>query len=353
MFRNLLIAGVAATSAILPLFVPAYGNSLYDSAVVYYPFETLGAAGEVTDANANNVHLVASGGAASLVNGVDGNGIRLPDGVVLTTTATGSDDSVLNVTRDTPFTIASWVKLENATDRFYLASKYRRDTGGPLELRGWSFGVDNAGVLDAIFRLDQALGVDGRIQIRTTTSIADTNWHHVAMTFAYDETDETRGMRLYIDGVLQPMTALATGLAGVNDIDLSHDWPFVLSGRYDVQLNEGGSADDLAIWKTVLTPQQIASLLPSSTLTGDFNGDGRVDAADFVVWRKNDRTPQGYSDWRANFGNTLATISAQSGLAVVPEPSFVVLVAFVVMASTVLRFAPRSLVTALIEGGRS
>ena len=40
-------------------------------------------------------------------------------------------------------------------------------------------------------------------------------------------------------------------------------------------------------------------------LPGDFNDDGTVDAADYVVWRKNDGTQIDYDKWRANFGRTL------------------------------------------------
>ena len=37
-------------------------------------------------------------------------------------------------------------------------------------------------------------------------------------------------------------------------------------------------------------------------LHGDYNGDGNVDAADYVVRRKNGGPPDGYGPWRANFG---------------------------------------------------
>lgn len=37
---------------------------------------------------------------------------------------------------------------------------------------------------------------------------------------------------------------------------------------------------------------------------GDYNNDGKVDAADYVLWRKtNINGATGYTDWRANFGN--------------------------------------------------
>jgi len=63
--------------------------------------------------------------------------------------------------------------------------------------------------------------------------------------------------------------------------------------------------------------------LPAAELDGDYNDDGRVDAADYVVWRKNDGSPAGYSLWRTNFGRSLAGSAAGAGLAAtsIPEPS--------------------------------
>lgn len=53
-------------------------------------------------------------------------------------------------------------------------------------------------------------------------------------------------------------------------------------------------------------------------LDGDYNGDGTVDAADYVVWRRNDGTPGGYDTWRENFG---ATLPGSGGGSAVPEPA--------------------------------
>jgi parallel beta-helix repeat protein len=51
---------------------------------------------------------------------------------------------------------------------------------------------------------------------------------------------------------------------------------------------------------------------------GDFSGDGVVDAADYVMWRKTGTTTGNYQDWRANFGET----QGSGGFAVdaAPEP---------------------------------
>ena len=57
-------------------------------------------------------------------------------------------------------------------------------------------------------------------------------------------------------------------------------------------------------------------------LDGDFNGDGKVDAADYVVWRKTDGTLAGYNEWRTNFGamSGAGAIASDAGLRAVPEP---------------------------------
>jgi hypothetical protein len=71
-------------------------------------------------------------------------------------------------------------------------------------------------------------------------------------------------------------------------------------------------------------------------LTGDYNDDGKVDAADYVLWRKNpgeyDGDPQGYLNWRANFGAAQAAGFASSAHQV-PEPS--VLIALVLAVAGV------------------
>jgi len=58
-------------------------------------------------------------------------------------------------------------------------------------------------------------------------------------------------------------------------------------------------------------------------LPGDYNDDGTVDAADYVVWRKTDNSPSGYNTWRMHFGETIGSGSgaADSANAAVPEPA--------------------------------
>jgi hypothetical protein len=70
-------------------------------------------------------------------------------------------------------------------------------------------------------------------------------------------------------------------------------------------------------------------------LTGDYNGDGKVDAADYVVWRKDPGSfggAQGYVDWAANFG-AMAGGGSSQGTGAVPEPGTLVLTAGLLVAA--------------------
>jgi outer membrane protein assembly factor BamB len=76
-------------------------------------------------------------------------------------------------------------------------------------------------------------------------------------------------------------------------------------------------------------------------LAGDFNTDGTVDAADYLVWRNGlgtTYTQADYNTWRANFGRSaagaaaVAESSSDRSFASLPEPTSVVLLAFGALA---------------------
>lgn len=133
--------------------------------------------------------------------------------------------------------------------------------------------------------------------------------------------------------------------AGIEEIQL-----FTTDGggvETDVDLLDlvGGSRADLRFGQSLdgelyLTTKKDGKLRRLVGLTGDFNGDGTVDAADYTVWRDNlgtfDRlsnddglgVPIGsdhYDLWKTNYGNSLASGSA--GSAEVPEPGAILLLA--------------------------
>ncbi len=79
--------------------------------------------------------------------------------------------------------------------------------------------------------------------------------------------------------------------------------------------------------------------LPVIGVPGDYNGNGVVDMADYVLWRSGgplqnevatsgSDTPEDYTEWRARFGNTMGSGSSL-GAAAVPEPATVMLLVFI------------------------
>jgi hypothetical protein len=99
-------------------------------------------------------------------------------------------------------------------------------------------------------------------------------------------------------------------------------------GDYSINAVLGGGSED---WSTV---RSFTIRLRAPGIPGDYNGNGVVEAADYVAWRKNPAnfggTPAGYNTWRANFGRTAGSGSASRGA--IPEPGTGVLAAFLVAA---------------------
>jgi hypothetical protein len=98
-----------------------------------------------------------------------------------------------------------------------------------------------------------------------------------------------------------------------------------------------GEVDDIRIATT--WTEVVGGQLPAGQL-GDFNNDGKVDAADYVIWRKdpanNGGDPGGYDTWRANFGNPPGS-GAGLFAASVPEPAGFFLLQLGVAALVVAR----------------
>jgi hypothetical protein len=73
-------------------------------------------------------------------------------------------------------------------------------------------------------------------------------------------------------------------------------------------------------YNALVTGAVRVDLFPRDKLLGDQNSDGRVDTADYVVWRKTDGSPGGYSTWRANFGSAIGSATGAAIAQAVPEP---------------------------------
>ncbi|HEY3395122.1 MAG TPA: hypothetical protein VGK58_20650 [Lacipirellulaceae bacterium] len=92
---------------------------------------------------------------------------------------------------------------------------------------------------------------------------------------------------------------------------------------------------DDGVFSGTIVPQQ----------SSDFNNDGVVDAADYVVWRKgagSQFNATHHSEWRSHFGATNGAGSAALGAATVPEPTGCLLMTLGLMQVLLLRNWPRA-----------
>lgn len=99
------------------------------------------------------------------------------------------------------------------------------------------------------------------------------------------------------------------------------DWDGTLSGTFtnpQLPLLTGGRTWNLSQLYTT----GVISVAGTSTVPGDFNGNGFADAADYIMLRRNPgSTPEQYAAWRGNFGNfSGAGVGGIAG-STVPEPA--------------------------------
>jgi hypothetical protein len=156
-----------------------------------------------------------------------------------------------------------------------------------------------------------AIGIAGRVDDPSS----ETPFDHVVI-----------GGTAKLDGALE--VALVDTSGGMYSPVIGDTFPIVsatggISGSFDAV-----ALPELPLglqWETQVTDSTLY-LLVTPKLPGDYNGDGSVDAADFVVWRKSfgqtgvrppadgsgpNDTPDGivdsqdYTLWRANFGHSL------------------------------------------------
>jgi hypothetical protein len=97
--------------------------------------------------------------------------------------------------------------------------------------------------------------------------------------------------------------------------------------------NEEMTSTQSAFWDDLVLEMEI--IVPPG-LAGDFNEDGKVDAADYVKWRKDGANPlpndEGAANsaarfalWKANFGEMAMPGGGSGGTGAVPEPGCLVL----------------------------
>jgi hypothetical protein len=134
-------------------------------------------------------------------------------------------------------------------------------------------------------------------------------------------------------------TVSANGTLAILTIDTTG----MFVGQFDLILNPPATGPTAFADAGVVTTLTNGSLaigdLPPPP-PGDYNENGIVDTADYVVWRKTDGNQPGYELWRTNFGRTAAASASAATInanAAVPEPSWLGLLATGLILSGAMR----------------
>jgi len=131
----------------------------------------------------------------------------------------------------------------------------------------------------------------------TTLPVALTSWDRIGIDYTAGSADLT----LTVNGASQVLAGIVTPSNHIDNL-------------YIFTASKG-------------TSFSIDRLTVTAPLDGDFDGDGDVDAADYVFWRKNDGTPAAYDTWRADFGQpagsgaNIGSGASIGGGSAVPEPA--------------------------------
>lgn len=190
--------------------------------------------------------------------------------------------------------------------------------------------------------------------IASTASIATGapitfNFNHLPLTYGIDSQDELLNnnyVAVFVTnnaGALTPVLVSALGvdyLEGQNEIESDYGSP----GNYFLSTSNFTNTNEFGMFFATFNQTDsgrygdsnfVASYDLPAGVSGDYNGNGVVDAADYVLWRNGGPlqnevatpgsvTPEDYAEWRARFGN-IAGSGAGLGAMAVPEPAALVL----------------------------
>jgi carbonic anhydrase/acetyltransferase-like protein (isoleucine patch superfamily) len=189
----------------------------------------------------------------------------------------------------------------------------RPDAVGGNE-RGWNISINENDHITASL---------GGVHIDTGIVWSQNTWHEIGLVYNADGGDHGRAL-VFVDG-------RRVGSITAGPVDTSH--VFHLGAGLNGENRMRGLIDHVEFWDYAADDKTFSpySNVDASDLPGDFNGDQRVTAADYVLWRNQlgQNVPAGSSAdgnrngvidqydhqvWRANFGRSAPQSAAAAAL---------------------------------------
>jgi hypothetical protein len=176
--------------------------------------------------------------------------------------------------RNQPFAVGAWVKVpRRGLNGSILA---RMDNGNGF--RGWDLWLDNDRVAVHMVNRweDDALKVTGKQPLQPN------QWNHVL--FTYDGSGKAAGVRIYINGVPQPVDVYADRLKGT----IRTVVPFKIGQRHSSNRVPDVALQDVRIYGEALTPAEVVKLVRTPRVVALLSvpGDRRTpqEQAELLDW---------------------------------------------------------------------
>lgn len=231
----------------------------------------------------------------SISNAIGGGGGNLgltPTGFtnLLSTSFDGVDDYVtmgdvssLSFERTDAFSISCWVARGTTGANHTLVSKMA-STGNQ---RGYFLFISSGNKIRFFLRTDTSF-TSQRLTAESASSITDTNWHHILVT--YDGSSATSGINIYLDGVAESLT-----LTGTLSATIQNNNPFNIGARNNSINLANADIDEVSVFNTELSVSEVTTIY-NSGVPNDLTGTSGL-----VSW------------WRMGDGDTFPTITDNQG----------------------------------------
>jgi beta-glucanase (GH16 family) len=177
-----------------------------------------------------------------------------------------------------------------------------------------------------------------------------TGFHTYAVEWDKNATTNANSIRYYVDGNLH-YTVNQTG--AMSDTNFTTVKSIILN--LAVGGDFGGDPNGTTVFPQTMLVDYVRVWHRQVGLSGDYDGNGHVDAADYIVWRQTvgqtgiglvadgsgngSIGPEDYDVWRRNFDVSLSAVAASVAILAVPEPTTAapLAVGFMLVYSQLLR----------------
>lgn len=214
----------------------------------------------------------------------------VPSGTTAAIELDGVDDQInivgyKGVTGTNDRTISAWIKTATSTTALDQAIV---SWGSNVSTQKWTFRVQSQNGTPGAIRIEANGGY-----LVGNTVVTDSEWHHVAVTWANDGSPDIQDAKLYVDGVLDaefgsldtpPSASLGIGIntASGNDVRIGEN--------FVIDRNWAGGIDDVRIYDEALDALAIETLALGVPLVSEFAASEEVVASGSPVvlsWNTN------------------------------------------------------------------